>query len=208
MRPSTLLLVCVLALICVFHKSLWRRGGCARTSRFGMQTRPGAHSQISSTQWFGIEGLCIGKHPCHQRTSWVVEVWWQASRRPQPLSHTRSLLRTWALRLVKPLLQLSWQPTGSLPNMQTSLNLTFLPCDAMHKRGYCRHAVSVRPSVRLSVTFVSCAKTNKGIFEIFSPLGSQAILVFPYQTGWRYYDGNPLTGASNARGCDKSSATA
>ena len=27
----------------------------------------------------------------------------------------------------------------------------FLPCDAMHKRGYCRHAVFVRPSVRLSV---------------------------------------------------------
>jgi len=23
----------------------------------------------------------------------------------------------------------------------------FLPCDAMHKRGYCRYAVSVRPSV-------------------------------------------------------------
>jgi len=50
----------------------------------------------------------------------------------------------------------------------------FLPCDAMHKRGYCRHAVSVRPSV----TFVSCAKTNKDIFEIFSPSASQAILVY------------------------------
>jgi len=34
-------------------------------------------------------------------------------------------------------------------------------------------------------------KTNKDIFEFFSPLGSQAILVFPYQTGWRYSDGNP-----------------
>ena len=33
-------------------------------------------------------------------------------------------------------------------------------------------------SVRLSDTFVSCAKTNKDIFEIFSPSGSQAILVF------------------------------
>ena len=33
-------------------------------------------------------------------------------------------------------------------------------------------------SVRLSVTFVSCAKTNKDIFEFFSPSGSQAILVF------------------------------
>jgi len=33
----------------------------------------------------------------------------------------------------------------------------------MHKRGLCRHAVSVCPSV----TFVSCVETNKHIFEIF-----------------------------------------
>jgi len=67
-----------------------------------------------------------------------------------------------------------------------------------------------RPSVCLSVTFVSCAKTNKDIFEFFSPSGSQAILVFPYQTGWRYSDRNPpLTGASNARGYEtRSSAVA
>jgi len=73
----------------------------------------------------------------------------------------------------------------------------------MHKRGICRHAVSVRPSVRLSVTFVSCAKTNKDIFEIFSPSDSHTILVFPHQMGWRYSDGTPLTGASNARGYEK-----
>jgi len=65
----------------------------------------------------------------------------------------------------------------------------------------CRHAVSVRPSV----TLVSCVKTNKNIFEIFSPSGSHTILVFPYRTGWRYSDGNPppLTRASNARGYEK-----
>jgi len=57
----------------------------------------------------------------------------------------------------------------------------------MHKRGICCHPVSVR----LSVTFVSCAKTNEDIFEIFSPRGSQDILVFPYETGWRYFNGNP-----------------
>jgi len=68
------------------------------------------------------------------------------------------------------------------------VTLSFLPRDAMHKRGICCHPVSVRPSV----TFVSCAKTNKDIFEIFSPSGSQAILVFPYQTEWRCSDGNPL----------------
>jgi len=50
--------------------------------------------------------------------------------------------------------------------------LLFLPRDAMHKRGYCRHAMSVCPSVCLSVTFVSCAKTNKDIFKIFLPPGS------------------------------------
>jgi len=68
----------------------------------------------------------------------------------------------------------------------------------MHKRGLCRHAVSVclsvRPSVCLSVTFVDYVKTNKHIFEMFSPSGSQAILVFPCQTGWRYSDGNPPNG--------------
>ena len=52
--------------------------------------------------------------------------------------------------------------------------------------------------VRPSVTFVDHVKTNKHIFEIFSPSGSHTILVFPYQTGWRYSDGNLLTGASNA----------
>jgi len=39
----------------------------------------------------------------------------------------------------------------------------------MHKRCICRHLVSVRPSD----TFVSCAKTNKDMCEIFSP--SQSI---------------------------------
>ena len=66
----------------------------------------------------------------------------------------------------------------------------------MHKRGYCRHAVSVR----LSVTFVSCAKTNKDIFEIFSPSGSHAILVFRAKRDGPNPTGTPLTGASNARG--------
>jgi len=53
--------------------------------------------------------------------------------------------------------------------------------------------------VCVSVTFVSCVKTNKDIFEIFSPSGSQAILVFTYQTGWRYSDGNPHNGGVKYR---------
>ena len=78
-------------------------------------------------------------------------------------------------------------------------DLWFLSRDAMHKRGLCRHAVcvcpSVHPSVCLSVTFVDQVKTNRHIFEIFSPSGSHTILVFfSYQTGWRYFDGNPPNG--------------
>jgi len=53
-------------------------------------------------------------------------------------------------------------------------------------------------SVCPSVTFVSCAKTNKNIFEFFSPSRSQAILVFPCQTNGDILTRTPLTGASNA----------
>jgi len=46
-------------------------------------------------------------------------------------------------------------------------------------------------SVCLSVTFVDNVKTNKHVFEIFSPSGSHTIPVFSYQTGWRYSHRNP-----------------
>jgi len=65
------------------------------------------------------------------------------------------------------------------------------------------YAVTRCPSVYASVTFVSCAKTNRDIFEIFSPSGSDTILVFPYQRGCRYSDGSPPKGASNRRGYEK-----
>ena len=52
----------------------------------------------------------------------------------------------------------------------------------------------------LSVTFVDHVKTNKHIFEIFSPSGSQAILVLPAKRDGDVPTGTPLTGASNARG--------
>jgi len=58
------------------------------------------------------------------------------------------------------------------------------------KRDLSRHAVSVCPSIRLSVTFVDSVKTNKRIFKIFSPSASHTILIFPYQTAWQYCDGN------------------
>ena len=68
----------------------------------------------------------------------------------------------------------------------------------MHKRGITRC-----PSVCASVTFVSCAKTNKDIFEIFSPSGSDTILVFPYQRGCRYSDANPPNENIECKGYDK-----
>jgi len=60
--------------------------------------------------------------------------------------------------------------------------------------------LSVCPFVCLSVTFVDHVKTNKRIFEIFTPSGSHTILVFPYQTGWRYSDGKPPNGGMKNSG--------
>jgi len=61
---------------------------------------------------------------------------------------------------------------------------------------YAQHSMlwqDVRPSVRL------CLK-DYTYPQSFLPSGSDIILVFPYQTGWQYSDGNLWTGASNARG--------
>jgi len=54
-------------------------------------------------------------------------------------------------------------------------------------------------SVRLSVTRQYCVLTITHILEVFFTIGYPTILVFPYQTGWQYSDGDPVTGASNAR---------
>jgi len=54
-------------------------------------------------------------------------------------------------------------------------------------------ACGVRPSVRLSVMFVSCVKRINISSKFFT------ILAFPYQTGWRYSDGNPSNGGVKCR---------
>jgi len=51
----------------------------------------------------------------------------------------------------------------------------------------CRHEVSVC----VSVTFVDSVKTNKHIYKISTPSGSQAILVIPHQRAYQYCDWNP-----------------
>jgi len=61
------------------------------------------------------------------------------------------------------------------------------------------YAVMRCPSVCLSVTFVDHVKTNKHNLRNFSPSGSHTIPVFPYQTGWRYYDWNPPNGDVECR---------
>ena len=87
--------------------------------------------------------------------------------------------------------------------------LLVLTRDAMHKRGICRHAVSVCVSVCvfvclsvcLSVTFVDHVKTNKKYLQHFSQSGSHTILVFPYQTPWQYSDRNFSNGNVECRWC-------
>ena len=88
--------------------------------------------------------------------------------------------------------------------------ISFLPRDAMQARsmlscGVCMFVcMFVCLSVRLSDTFVHHGKSNKDIFEIFLPSGSDTILVFQPQRGCDVPKGtSPLTGASNARGYDK-----
>ena len=77
-----------------------------------------------------------------------------------------------------------------------TLFLWFLPRNASIKRGISHRAVSVC----LSVTFVDHVETNKHNFKIFSPSGSHTTLDFLHQISWHCSDGDPLTGASNARG--------
>jgi len=74
-----------------------------------------------------------------------------------------------------------------------------LPRDAMHKRGLCHRAVSVRPSV----TFEYSVETNKHIFKIFSPSGHSSFSVPNVMAIFRR---GPLTRASNSgrvgKNCD------
>jgi len=108
------------------------------------------------------------------------------------------------------------RPLLTVPNVTAhpstaSVPITVLLCNCMLLCGFYRAMLcisaaiavmrcpSVCLSVCLSVTFVDHVKTNKHIFEILSPSGSHTILVFPYQTGWRYSDGNPPNGGVKCR---------
>ena len=71
-------------------------------------------------------------------------------------------------------------------------------------RCYASAALAVMrcPSVCVSVTFVHSVQTINCIYKNFSPSGSQAIIVFLYQTAWhwwQYSDGNPHNGDVECR---------
>jgi len=87
-----------------------------------------------------------------------------------------------------------------LRSFRCLLGLRFLPRDAMQARPMSSCSVRVCVCVCVSVTFVNSVETNKHIFKMFSPPGSKAVLVFPYQTAWQYSDGKLLTGALNVGG--------
>jgi len=95
-------------------------------------------------------------------------------------------------------------------NHSTGLLLTELDtnnCRAMlFKRAYAvMRCLSARVSVRPSVMFVDSVETN--LQKNFSPSGSHTLLVFPYQTSWRYSDADLPNGASNAGGVGRNRAT-
>jgi len=69
---------------------------------------------------------------------------------------------------VKELLKLVYINQSCCKNKRTRCyDPRAFPRDAMHKRGLCRRAASVRPSVCLSVTFVYCVEMSKHIVKIF-----------------------------------------
>jgi len=91
---------------------------------------------------------------------------------------------------------LSLRSRGIWWNHEIAIEVSF--CRAMRCISVA-YAVMQFLCVCVSVTFVHHVQTNKDIFEIFSPSGSHTILVFLYQTGWRYSDGNPPNGGVECR---------
>jgi len=72
-------------------------------------------------------------------------------------------------------------------------SFTFFCCAMLRKRGLAiMRCLSVRPSLRVSVTFVHSVKTNKHFFTVGYIYSLYTIRVFSYQTSlWRVCDGNP-----------------
>ena len=68
------------------------------------------------------------------------------------------------------------------------------------------YAVARCLSVCLSVRFTPVLSLNGSTYpKRFLPLGSPTILVFPYQTGWQYPDGDPPNAGVECKGGMKKS---
>ena len=80
-----------------------------------------------------------------------------------------------------------------------TLRTSVLPRDARRKRGHCCRLVSVRPSVRLSVTFVYCIQMAEDIVRPLSRPSSPIILVFLTPSAETQFQEEPLQGAQNTR---------
>jgi len=74
-----------------------------------------------------------------------------------------------------------------------------LPRDAMHKRGLCRHAVSVRLSVCLSRSWIMSKRINISS-KFFHHLVATPFQFFRTKRGGDIPTGTPQTGVSNAGG--------
>jgi len=85
-------------------------------------------------------------------------------------------------------------------NCNTNCPSRYYRAMRMHSADY---AVARCPSVCTSVrhTPVLCLNDYMHISSVFfSPSGNLTIPVFPYQTGWRYSDMNPLNGGVECKG--------
>jgi len=78
-------------------------------------------------------------------------------------------------------------------------NLYILPRDAMHKRGLCRHAVSVSLSVRLSRSWIMSKRINISS-KFFHHRVATPFWFFRTKQGGDIPTETPLMGASNAGG--------
>ena len=77
--------------------------------------------------------------------------------------------------------------------------MSFLPRDAMRKRGLCCRPVSVRPSVCPSVTLVYRINTAEDVVNFFYRPGRIIILVFDSQRQYPISRETPPAWAQNTR---------
>ena len=77
--------------------------------------------------------------------------------------------------------------------------LGFYLATRMHSADYAAARLSVRLSVRPSHDGIVSKRLHISS-KFFSPSGSPTILVFPYQTGWQYSDGDSPDGGRRMQG--------